>query len=42
MLDCSECLFMLGDFLTILIDCSDADRRLSRRWCQEATSDRLW
>jgi hypothetical protein len=37
-----ECLDMLGDYLTILIDCSDAGRRLSGRWCQEASSDRLW
>jgi hypothetical protein len=42
MLDCAECLIMLGDYWTILVDCSDAGRRLSRRWRQEASSDRLW
>jgi hypothetical protein len=35
-------LVMLGDCLTILLDCSDPDHRLSRRWCQEASNDRLW
>jgi len=42
MLDSKKCLIMLGDYLTILVDCSDTDRHLSRRGCQEASDNCLW